>query len=1232
MSLFLRLLKIATLSLLALVFSLSLAITLFFSQPRLHLWLFTQLDDWTDGMLSVAHSEGHLFDVITLHQIRLRHPAIEMDIDRLDWRLDLFHLWYGRLTLDKLHIQNLALVLLEQPTSEPAPPNPQPFAALMSLPYLLELDDIRIANLNLRQGDRLYHIEQLHTALAWQVRRLQMERLSLLYDGHRLDASGHALFLRSDEFSGQLELTLDSASLPPLALQGHWRGNLQTLALELDLSQPFALRSQHQLARGDTTKLQSRWQALHYTLNEPHQLHSPDGELTLELDDGQLQGKAEFNWQLTPFPTAQQGLTFRFDLDDHLKFSLRSDFAAAGLMQLDGQLAIAAQQLQAQLRSQQLALEAFAAPLPIFYSGLATIELEDLTSPRLALELTETELSLPEQQAELRGRLSLKAHDLNSTQIQLQLHHTLLRQGEHQAHISGPINALLSQLDSLQGRLHTPQPLQIDYLDHQASLQWDARLEASQTLLLKHLEMRLGGNRLSAQGEIGDTLQLSVQAALPRLDQLLPDLAGALHLDAQLSGDTLNPQAQLQLDTELLRWQQTELQQGSLKAAFPLLTPWLASAELELGQVQDRSEGAGQILLNSLQLRRRHEGDGMHTHLNLQHPQLALDTTFRDNMRDLEQIGVELLTFSVDNPQTGPWRLHQPSPLQWRSPYALHSEGMCLLNASASFCLQAGADEIAWQLRQLPLFNWLADFLPEGLALDGLFDGEGSLRLGENPLQDWQLQQVLRNPRIDLELDQQGYLLPLTVRQWQAQLEASAQQASLHSEAALNQSGRFELQLDIANPQQKWATATLEGRLLAQLNEAELPEDLLSLLVLHEQQLSLHANLGGTLGAPQLESYADLRLLADLPLLGLMQQRLDLRAVLSDEQISLQGDLQQPEQGRLAIQGQLKAAQGQVLTASLQLQGEDVRLIDSPFASIRSAPDLSIEVRDGALHISGATQLNHSRINLQDVPLQNRTRVSGDEIMLDTEGQAIPVEEAALPLHLDLNLGFGEQVEIHARDVNALLSGQLRLRKIPGEDLRGFGQLFLDQGQIRLDPRNAIVIERSGFSFTGPLGNPSLDVQLYRRVEQIQARLNITGTATSPQFVFYSTPSLSQGNIINIMIFGRAVDVEREPNYESQLLSALYKLGLHGNTPVLSQLTSSLGIHDIYFDIQDESSSNLILGRALTDRLYIRYAMGLSGQQSNAVQMFYRLGRSWVLESLSGDDQQSLDLIWTRER
>lgn len=58
----------------------------------------------------------------------------------------------------------------------------------------------------------------------------------------------------------------------------------------------------------------------------------------------------------------------------------------------------------------------------------------------------------------------------------------------------------------------------------------------------------------------------------------------------------------------------------------------------------------------------------------------------------------------------------------------------------------------------------------------------------------------------------------------------------------------------------------------------------------------------------------------------------------------------------------------------------------------------------------------------------------------------------------------------------------------------------------------------------------------------------------------------------------------------------------------------------------------LVLGRALSPRLYVRYIQGLM-EDNNAIQFRYKLGEKWTLETESGTRTGAgADLLYSLER
>ena len=506
-------------------------------------------------------------------------------------------------------------------------------------------------------------------------------------------------------------------------------------------------------------------------------------------------------------------------------------------------------------------------------------------------------------------------------------------------------------------------------------------------------------------------------------------------------------------------------------------------------------------------------------------------------------------------------------------------------------------------------------------------NGEGSA----NWKHDLNLQQTLTLPQIDITITEQGYKIPILIRNWQTEIKLANNKAQLTSQAKINETGSLRTEINALN-KLDWAAAKLDGDIHLQINEWPLSKGVLEILEFNKTELNLNSKLSGRLNALQHDTQTTAKFNLNLPLLGLNNQAFDLNAKLTTDTIDAKGTWRQTEQRQADLSVKLTNLKTQPKLIAI-FKTDTIELLQTEFAHLNTSANMSVTLAENSTHIQGRATLHNSNLNLDAMPLHERTQTSDDEVLINEKEEIVQKPISDFKLSYDIKIGFGDQVKLNVRDAQTSLGGELQLiKQTDTPDISAFGKVELKEGFINLDNRNQIQIAQSHFSFNGSLKNPTLDVNLFRLVDQTTARLNITGNATQPQFVFYSNPSLSQGRIINLMIFGRAGDLEREPNYESQVLSAFYKLGIQNNTPMLNTLTKTLGIEDVYFDVQNQKVSSLLVGRALTDKLYVRYAKDLTGQQSNAVQFFYQLTNKWLLKSNSGDNSSSVDLIYRLER
>lgn len=1176
-------------------------ITLALHHPTLHNQFWPYLQNWTQGQVSVQQSQGTLWRGLSIQHIQINTADIELQIDNLHWQWQLKSLFTGQLKLSQLAANNIRLTLkhpAEQPTQQA---DLTPFAMLNHLGFGLRIDQLHLNELTLQQANNEpLRFNTIQAAFVWRASQLDIKQLSVSHERYQLTSSGKVNIVSDSEFSGQLKNQLRGLMDDVIALNIDWHGNLQTLQLNTQLITPFVLNAEHQLTRQpDGFSLSSQWLSSENQLSDEWLFSLLNGQSRLDWINQQLRFNVTAQTQFNQGSTHQHDLSVQLQDMANIVFNWQVVSAKTGHISLNGESDLSQKTARIRLTTQALQLADFID----FDASLDTAlvwTLTDFTNRQAGLDIEHFDLQGLPQALNIQGHLQSQFHSDNA-QISLDV-----------------------------------TKLKLNYGDYQGSL--SAQLLANQTLTafnLPQAELNLGQNRINLSAELAEQFQLNASANLLNLHQLWPRLAGNAQLTLALQGVSFDQvQTSLKLTGQQLRFDDLTLQKLELNANTSLDRLAATQFDLQLNELTldntNQSTPDTLFALNELQLNRRLHNQGLRTELQLQHPQFSLRAQADEANPSFTGGQISVNWLDIQNQHSGNWQLTAPWLIDWQTPNQITSNQACLdsrQHQHAKFCLQAFEDQrLTWSIQAWPIFSWLTPYLPQSISLNGLINGDGGLLWQTN----WQFQQQFNSRQLDAIVQQQGYEWPLQINDWQVELNANKSELNLTHEAKVNQGGHLQARLKLT-PNQAWSDADIDCHISLGLNELPLSEQAQELIKLHHNNLLIYSALSGQVNNLQHDTRANFEALFDLPLIGLEQQQIQLQAQLNEQQIQAQGLWKQNPNRQAQITLDLHNLQQQP-RLNVQLKTDYINLLNTPFARLYSSADIDLFYQQQQLTLAGEMRVKDSHLNLGSIPLTQRSQLSQDEVIMDRQNQPV-AETPTLEMGLNLTIQFAEQVKIKVRDAEAYLGGELKLEKsLSKPDMSGFGQVSLSNGQLQLDARNRIEIDPSFFNFNGSLSNPTLNVNLSRQVLQTQARLNITGTATQPQFVFYSTPHLSQGQIINLLIFGRAADLDQEPNYQSQVVSAFYKLGIQNNTPLLNQLTETLGIEDVYFDIRDQQTSNLIVGRALTDKLYIRYEMGLGGQQNKAVQMFYQLSPNWFIESQSGDQSRSLDLIFRKER
>jgi translocation and assembly module TamB len=530
----------------------------------------------------------------------------------------------------------------------------------------------------------------------------------------------------------------------------------------------------------------------------------------------------------------------------------------------------------------------------------------------------------------------------------------------------------------------------------------------------------------------------------------------------------------------------------------------------------------------------------------------------------------------------------------------------CLSGGEISLCAGVRRDAHAlranYSIRALPLAVVMALAAPRAtLSVAGSFTGVGELqRAADGGLSgraslgsaagSWQTANsralVLEYRDFGIELEVAGAVARATLR------GVLPRQGDLQ--------GAVTLRLAAKDP-------VLEGRAALRL------QDVAPLAVWVPQLANLRgsaevtAELAGTLRAPRLGlALRATGLDAEIPLLGVHLEKGSLDARLRpDGAFDARGTLRSGD-GTVEVTG----SRGQSGIA-LGLEGTNFLAADIPGARVSIAPDLALSGRLGQFMLTGTVRVGDADVNLEKLSLARNYRASADVVVLD---RATPEAGDSLALGADVRIILGEGVKLSGFGLDATVSGELRVHEERERQSRATGEIRLS-GSYEAFGRK-LSIERGRLQFTGTaLDDPQLDILAQRKLQDVTARLRVSGTAQHPKLEVFTDPATSQADAMSYLITGKAAS-EAHGEEGAIVNSAAQSVGsLLGN-----RLAKRLGGKMSFIDeIGVEQNADLggnafTVGKYLSPRFFISYGVGLF-EPGSTMTVRYEFSRHWSLEA-----------------
>jgi translocation and assembly module TamB len=403
--------------------------------------------------------------------------------------------------------------------------------------------------------------------------------------------------------------------------------------------------------------------------------------------------------------------------------------------------------------------------------------------------------------------------------------------------------------------------------------------------------------------------------------------------------------------------------------------------------------------------------------------------------------------------------------------------------------------------------------------------------------------------------------------------------------------------------------------------------------------LNLAVTGSGTVGAPTLNGTVNGdRLAVRWPDQGVRLRNGQLRATLAGDSLQLQRFAFEGNSGRATIDGNVRFA-GSETAMNLKLVADKLEALSRPDRTVIVSGQASV-VRDARrFAVEGSFKADRALVEFAP---QDRPTLSDDVIVL---GRANPKEgpakkEAAVPLTIDLTADLGDDFHLRGMGADAYLAGSVHVRKVGDAAPRINGTVRTVSGTYAAYGQR-LSIERGIATFSGAYDNPSIDVLAVRKRPEgeqlsdtnVEAGVQVRGTALSPTAKLVSTPNVSDSDKLSWLVLGHGM--ESTSGSEADVLSAAAGalLGGKGGTGgIQSKLANALGVDELGVRQGTGQASGLentvvTIGKRISSRLYLSFEQG-AATATSVVRLRYKINPRITLQLQTGTNT-ALDVLYS---
>ncbi|MBK8183592.1 MAG: translocation/assembly module TamB domain-containing protein [Candidatus Competibacteraceae bacterium] len=748
-----------------------------------------------------------------------------------------------------------------------------------------------------------------------------------------------------------------------------------------------------------------------------------------------------------------------------------------------------------------------------------------------------------------------------------------------------------------------------------------------QNLTIRSLQINAGDTRLEASGALTERWDLTWKLNAPQLKSLVPSVSGSVVSNGKLSGSRTQPLIAANFTVNNLKQGDTQIQQlrgeANIDVGSASRSQLKVSGEnLRLGGQKWKSlrlEGSGTAAAH--ELKAEMVGDPGSFLLALAGSLQTPDMLWQGRIMQL----------SAKDTVAGNWNLEKPATVRASAKEA-NLDAACLSSAPTRLCLQG-------QWRQAGDFNGRAQlsnlnpeqfkrFFPKDVALTTNINGEATASGKIGGALQGKLNLTIAPGNVSLQA--QGRPVQIAFNGGNVQLDTNGRTATGQARLDLGPLGQMQANLQVQDP---LGAARLNGKIDASITDLKIVSAFAPQVTEISGQVRANVAVGGTAAKPTLRG--DIRLEnANMTIqeAGLKLRNIQFAATSTGQGVFQLSGSAQSEPGQLQLAGQLDPMKPQL---NLTVTGENFQALKSTDLQVQVSPDLKIDFTPQLLRVEGTVTVPHAflRPGGQRAGIVN---TSGDAVIVkDRDGEAPQAKGAGMATYADVRVVLGKDVYLETPAFKGKLQGDIRVVETPQLAPRGTGNVEVVAGKYRIYGEE-IEIQRGQLLFSSsPLDNPSLELRVVRQERdiisgnEIMAGAQIRGTVKKPKLTFFSTPTMSDPDVLAYLVLGRAPGGSGTET--AMLFKAASALGSGQTGGASKGLSDAFGLDSAELGSTSQGGTSFMLGKNLTPRLYIGYGIGLL----NAVNTFflkYRFTKHLMLESATNSIGTGGDFIYTIER